>query len=209
MVITRCDIHGPEENYTFCLLVPHVTLLARIQAASELAPGWQAEDEGPMDWDDWGPCGCLHLQLPQSCIVLTPFGLHMPMVVFNGDADPEPRSMSVYMFDLNPLTARFLCTTRSAQCNDTDAALQDMDLEGTALIADVNVDVEVALPGVINPECSAILYIVYHFSVPLPPEVEWHDGHAIYSMQMCMTRFVVKFYGSNGKPEGTVHIWTV
>ena len=45
-------------------------------------------------------------------------------------------------------------------------------------------DVEAALPGVVDPECSTIPYVVYRFDVPERLEIR--------SVVMSMTGFTVK-----------------
>ncbi|KAM5536873.1 hypothetical protein V8D89_009420 [Ganoderma adspersum] len=53
-------------------------------------------------------------------------------------------------------------------------------------------DVEAALPGVVDPECAAIPYVVYRFQLPVFP---WE--YPIRVVQMSMTGFTVTYRGTD------------
>ncbi|KAM5543322.1 hypothetical protein V8D89_003196, partial [Ganoderma adspersum] len=161
-----------RQRFTTYLLIPRATLSAQIRAA-------EARDvvsELSVPWQDWGSRGCLRLRLrrtPFRCILrLVPFGSRMPFVAF------EPSSFqsgSVYVFDLNPLAARReRQAVLSSQCGGLGS-----ECRTTAVVEDV----EEALPGVVDPECSAIPYVVYRFDLA--------DVLGITAVVMSMTGFMV------------------
>ena len=86
----------------------------------------------------------------------------MPVVL------PDDPSNSVYVFEVNPLSARHA------------RAQHDTLSESTAVVEDV----EAVLPGVVDPECAAIPYVVYRFALP-------RSERSISKVQMSMTGFVV------------------
>ncbi|KAM5542835.1 hypothetical protein V8D89_003499 [Ganoderma adspersum] len=164
-----------RQRLTTYLLIPRATLSAHIRAA-------EARDvvsELSVPWQDWGSRGCLRLRLcrtPFRCILrLVPFGSRMPFVAF------EPSSFqsgSVYVFDLNPLAARRerhqAVLSSHWQCGGLGS-----EFRTTAVVEDV----EEALPGVVDPECSAIPYVVYRFDLA--------DVLGITAVVMGMTGFMV------------------
>ncbi|KAM5542833.1 hypothetical protein V8D89_003497 [Ganoderma adspersum] len=178
-----------RQRFTTYLLIPRATLSAQIRAA-------EARDvvsELSVPWQDWGSRGCLRLRLrrtPFRCILrLVPFGSRMPFVAF------EPSSFqsgSVYVFDLNPLAAR---RERQAvlsshwQCGGLGS-----ECRTTAVVEDV----EEALPGVVDPECSAIPYVVYRFDLA--------DVLGITAVVMGMTGFMVLSYET--ETDKALQTWT-
>ena len=172
-------------------------------------------------WEDWGPRGCLRI-CPRNPLFhgadadcsLSPFGSRMPFMVFDG---PEKESASVYAFDVNPLVARSVLAAQRA--SDESASDSDSDSErelaiereqgmsevgvggdGPGLPRAVTVtavvhhaeNIEEVLPGVVDPECAAIPYVVYRFPLPdsrradstIPPEIR--------QVTMSMAGFTVK-----------------
>ena len=91
---------------------------------------------------------------------MVPFGSRMPFVA---PASTIRVHSSVYVFDLNPHAARharqLLCSPGRSRCDGSES-------EMTATAGAIVEDVEVALPGVVDPECSAIAYVVYRFDLP-------------------------------------------
>ena len=64
----------------------------------------------------------------------------------------------------------------------SDADSDDADWKATAIVEDIGA----ALSGVIDPECSAIPYVVYRFQLPYMP---WE--FPIVAVRMSMTGFTV------------------
>ena len=174
-------------------------------------------------WADWGPRGCLRLRrwsaISQDRATLIPFGSRMPMVVFDG---PE-ESASVYVFDVNPLVARSVLAApsrRRAAANEDNNRPGNKegqeDGEGTsdpqsavvaALPRAVTVtglvdreDIEMVLPGVVDPECAAIPYVLYRFPLPYPSHEESEVPPEICKVTMSMAGFTV---------EVSIHLHTV
>ena len=176
-------------------------------------------------WADWGPRGCLRLRrwgpISQDRATMTSFGSRMPMVVFDG---PE-ESAAVYVFDVNPLVARSvlaapsrLCATANDDNNGNNLEGQEDDGEETsdpqtrsavvaALPRAVTVtglvdreDIEKVLPGVVDPECAAIPYVLYRFPLPDSLHEEAEVPPEICKVTMSMAGFTV---------EVSIHIHTV
>ncbi len=187
VVLTHNHIQGPGGPFSTYLLIPCTTLLAQIHAVvarREISTGSQGPPEGLpvlIPWKDWGAHGCLRLRLPRSprkiyhLVHMIPFGSRMPIVVFH---DNRFRSSSVYVFDINPLAARHALAARSPSHGHGS--------ETTAIVEDV----EEALPGIVDRECSAIPYVAYRFPLPDAPPERRH-GYPIWSVEMSMTGFAV------------------
>lgn len=170
VIVTVLTLDNYGRVYTSYLLIPYTTLSARIRTAELSRPAdLGGARESPLPWDDWGPRGCLLLRVQPELthIRAVPFGSRMPLVAFEG---PDVQRPSVYVFDVNPLAAR-------------RARLRAHDDEATAIVEDI----ETVFPGVVDPECAAIPYIVYRFELPL----EAFDRHAIRSVEMHTTGFTV------------------
>ena len=169
-------------------------------------------------WADWGPRGCLRLRLQSPLFhvlfhesVPTPFGSRMPVVMSDG---PEDESASVYVFDVNPLVARSMkaggSRVDSAACgrggvsDDSEGAtVADADAPATAEVPQpgtgagvtdsaVVEDIEEVLPGVVDPECAAIPYIVYRFPLAYPTHAGPPDERKINRVAMSMTGFTIE-----------------
>ena len=169
---------------TSYLIIPHATLSAQIRMA-ELSSSGPADlnsgtddtqmDPGPpapVPWNDWGLHGCLSLRTqPKRHHIIreVPFGSRMPLVVFEG---PDFKRASVYVFDVNPLVARY-------------ARLQAHDCQTTTVVEDV----EAVLPGIVDPRCAAVPYVVYRFELPFASVRPYE--HSIQSVEMKMTGFTV------------------
>ncbi|KAM5536881.1 hypothetical protein V8D89_009428 [Ganoderma adspersum] len=171
---------APE--YACYLIIPYATLRTHIDAAIDSTHSDSPQPLVPVPWEEWGPRGCLQLRLPpihehSYHVLLVPSCSRMPVVVLD---DP---SNSVYVFEFNPLSARY-------------ASAQNDGSELTAIVEDV----EAVLPGVVDPECAAIPYVVYRFALP-PSE------RSICKVQMSMTGFAVTYegFGINNAEE----TWTV
>ena len=155
-----------SRGYACHLIIPCETLRGRIDAAIDGTHSHSSQPLAPVPWEDWGPRGCLQLRLPpireySSHISLVPSGSRMPVVL------PDDPSNSVYVFEVNPLSARHA------------RAQHDNLSESTAIVEDV----EAVLPGVVDPECAAIPYVVYRFALP-------RSERSISKVQMSMTGFV-------------------
>ncbi|KAM5536874.1 hypothetical protein V8D89_009421 [Ganoderma adspersum] len=150
-------------------------------------------------WADWGPCGCLRLrlQLPHrtSHVSLLPCGSHTPVVAFRGS---DFKTDSIFVFDMNPLAARHAKQVLALRHDQSKP-------EETAIVEDV----EAILPGVVDPECSAIPYVVYRFKLPyVSCSTDWSaGGQTIRAVEMSMTRFTVKF--DSVSVEESLQSWTV
>ena len=152
-------------------------------------------------WADWGPRGCLRLLLRSPLFhvlfresVPTPFGSRMPVVMSDG---PEDESASVYIFDVNPLVARSM----KAGGSRVDAAWGQPGQSEGAIVADAETpvcvtavieDIEEVLPGVVDPECAAIPYIVYRFPLAYPTHAGPPDERKINRIAMSMTGFTIE-----------------
>lgn len=157
------------------LLIPHATLSAQIRAAETRRRDSKelALDVAPVlvPWQDWGPHGCLRLRLRCAPIGgflrLVPYGSRMPFALF---APPTLENRSVFVFDVNPLVARH---ARQSISTRRDGSMATTIVE----------DVEEVLPGIVDPECSTIPYVVYRFDLP--------DELQMRSVVMSMTGFMV------------------
>ncbi|KAM5536870.1 hypothetical protein V8D89_009417 [Ganoderma adspersum] len=100
------------------------------------------------------------------------------------------------MFDLNPLTACHACQLLSSPglcwCEGSQA-------ETMVMVGAIVEDVEAALPGVVDLECSAIPYMVYWFDLL--------DELRMRAVVMSMTRFMV--LSDDPEAEKALQIWTV
>ncbi|KAM5541121.1 hypothetical protein V8D89_005050 [Ganoderma adspersum] len=193
-----------RHRLTSHLLIPRATLAAQIRAAEARqrerdAGGGVSESSVP--WQDWGPRGCLRLRLlrtPFSGILrLVPFGSRMPFVVFEL---PTVESRSVYVFDLNPLAARHARQSLSSPSPSRGDGSGPAGAGAGAGAGEIVEDVEAALPGVVDPECSAIPYVVYRFDLP--------DRLGIRSVVMNMTGFMVVL-SDDPEAEKASQTWTV
>ena len=192
MVVLRHYIEGPErQERASYLLIPRAALLTQIRKLVGSAHASPHEPPTLIPWTDWGPRACLRLRAPPrrrfDPIFLVPYGSQMPMLVFD---DPERTRASVYVLDINPLSARHaLHTARTAQQSASPSGSEDM-LTPTAVV----VDVETALPGIVDPGCAAIPFVVYRFPLPLPPPdgpARWASASRICAVRMSMTGFTV------------------
>ncbi|PIL34970.1 hypothetical protein GSI_02757 [Ganoderma sinense ZZ0214-1] len=197
-----------QYEYASIFLIPHATLLAHIRKAEsrQLQEDHTTEPGGAVvrvPWADWGPCGCLRLRLQQcphhsSHMSLFPSGSRAPVVPFQVSKIWE-RIDSFFVFELNPLAARLAKQRLRARGRDQPPS----ELEDTAMVEDV----EAALPGVVDPECSAIPYVVYRFKIP-GSSTNWHStGQTIRAVEMSMTGFTVQFDGVDF--EESLQTWTV
>ncbi|KAM5541124.1 hypothetical protein V8D89_005053 [Ganoderma adspersum] len=175
------------EHETHYLIVPRTILLAHMQAAeSRQTLGTDSGDRvHSIPWEDWGPQGCLRLRSrhsPQwSLLRLVPFGSRFPLVVFD---DADSRIASVYVFDINPLAARYQRQILAESRDDPKA-----EERGPTAVID---NIEEVLPGVVDPQCSSIPYAAYRFKLQYDP-TEWPEGHEIRSVVMSTTGFTVEF----------------
>ena len=197
-----------EYEYDTYLLVPRATLAAQIHAAESTCRrrggGGPANEPTPLcvPWADWGPRGCLRLNLRSSPFhtppsgTPTPFGSRLPVVVSDG---PQHEGACVYVFDVNPLVAR---STR-LRVDDARPAVDHADAlaagppAGAGAVTAVVEDIEGWLPGAADPECAAIPYVVYRFPLAYSSGAGSPDAQATMSMtgftvevSMCRTEFV-------------------
>ncbi|KAM5541117.1 hypothetical protein V8D89_005046 [Ganoderma adspersum] len=215
---------------TSYLLIPCTTLSAQILRAAKLEhsrgppdrgdprepePGRSPQSDassapGPapvtVPWSDWGPHGCLRLRAqrapPCGYIPAIPFGSQMPLVASEG---PDFTRVSVCVFDVNPFTARHARQVLAA-CRDHGSE-HGSESESPRTRTAIVEDVEAVLPGVVDPQCSMIPYVVYRFELPFGPSEEPY-GHAVQSVEMNMTGFTVNLVGSV-RFEETLQTWTV
>ncbi|PIL34947.1 hypothetical protein GSI_02734 [Ganoderma sinense ZZ0214-1] len=180
------------------LLIPCTALLNQIRLVVDSDPA----SLGPpvlVPWQDWGPSASLRLLVPVhphpddfgNSIAMVPYGSRLPIVAFD---DPVGHARaSVYVIDINPLTARHARLALAAQ-SESGARTT-----ATAIVEDV----EAALPGVVDPEIKGIPFVVYRFELP-PLRPNWP---MIRAVRMSMTGFTVT-YGNDG-PELNDESWTV
>ncbi|PIL34955.1 hypothetical protein GSI_02742 [Ganoderma sinense ZZ0214-1] len=206
MVVLTYKGRGAHGALTTHLLIPLTTILAQIRRAvapqcegataddSEQVPQPPPSAPTPVPWEDWGAGGCLRLRLPNGAYRMLPkphvipFSSRIPIVVYHDD---RFRSVSIYVVDINPLAARHALATRSHGSAQATAVVEDE--EGT-------------LPGVVDPECSAIPYVVYHFPLPdVPPERPM--GYRIWSVETTMTGFAISL--TNRGVHDSLQSWTV
>ena len=169
-------------------LIPRATLLAQIHHAESQQTQTDSDSRRPgpamqaVPWADWGPQGCLRLSrrnVQVQLVVAMPFGTRFPLFVVD---ESDSRSASVYVFDINPYVARYQRQVLAARKHDPAT--------GTSMGTIIE-DIEAVLPGVVDPHCSSIPYIVYRFPLPYAPE-EWHVRQFIRAVVMGMTGFTVK-----------------
>ncbi|PIL34979.1 hypothetical protein GSI_02766 [Ganoderma sinense ZZ0214-1] len=179
----RTDPDGGEEPWTTMSQLP-------VQAA--------------VPWKDWGPRACLHLRLPvrpEGTIPCLPFSSRLPLVV--SDSTNLDRA-SIFVFDINPLAARHAKRILAERGRD-----HGRNSEGTAIVAPE--DLEGVLPrGAVDPECSAIQYVVYRFALPCSPtptEGPARNGRAIRMVRMNMTGFTITLDGV--KLEEREQTWAI
>ena len=115
MLVLTYIARGTHGSSTTRLLIPYATILAQVRAAasqqSETTAGQQRPSGPvappvPVPWQDWGARGCLRLRLHPArhhVLRVTPFGSRFPVVMYDDD---RFRTGSIYVFDVNPLTAR-------------------------------------------------------------------------------------------------------
>nr|VWP01627.1 Cyclin [Ganoderma boninense] len=178
--------HPSHSDYASHLLIPYATLLAQIRTAVDSNSNRDVcEYPVPVLWEDWGPRASLRLCVPvvgdrsDPMIVhqiLVPYGSRMPVVSFN---DPGSTCASVYVFDINPLAARY------AQQALRASAQPESGVRATAIVEDS--DVEAALPGVVDPDIKGIPFVVYRFELP-QEDPGWP---AVRAVRMSMTGFTV------------------
>ncbi|KAM5536878.1 hypothetical protein V8D89_009425 [Ganoderma adspersum] len=202
MVSITLTTNDVQHEYASVLLIPHATIIAQIQAAESRKPeGDAAELARRVGWEDWGPRGCLRLrlQLPHRSydISLLPCGSRAPIIAFRGS---DYKTDEFFVFDVNPLSARYTKHVLAMRRNQSDS-----EPEGTAIVEDV----EDVLPGVVDPECSAITYVVYRFKLPYTcRSMDWSvGGLTIKAVEMSMAGFTVKFDGVSF--EESLQTWTV
>ena len=190
VVYTSDGIDADGVAYTH-LLIPRTTFLRQIAAAESR----RTDDGEPMSavpWEDWGPSGCLQLRLGcqqwSFLMCAVPFGSRFPLAVLDG---PDFRSGSVYIFDINPYVARHQRQTLQATRQRHDSESSKAEESGTTSLGQGMLveDVEAVLPGVVDPDCSSIPYVVYCFKLPY---ASWEQWHMIQSVVMSMTGFTVK-----------------
>ena len=89
------------------------------------------------------------------------------------------------MFDVNPLAARRAQHLLAARREQSELDHEEMAIVG---------DVEDVLPGVVDPECSAIPYVVYRFKLPYADcsTDSSVGGRTIRAVEMSLTGFTVK-----------------
>ncbi|PIL34968.1 hypothetical protein GSI_02755 [Ganoderma sinense ZZ0214-1] len=185
-VVLQFFIEGIEGNREVHYLIPRTTFLAQIREAEARKLSLDQTEGGvlPVPWAAWGSQSCLRLSLYRQHAIhrarVVPFGSRFPLLVV-GESDF--RSAAVYVFDVNPLVARR--EKRLLLERQRGPALAE---PGSAGIVE---DIEAVLPGVVDPNCSSIPYVVYRFELPYGP-VEWQFGHKIGSVIMSMTGFTVK-----------------
>ena len=188
MIILSYNIRrSNRDDYASHLLIPYSTLRAQID--SDRATAIEVESPNPdsdspppavVPWQEWGPQGCLQLRVrPERGqarqIALIPSGSRMPIVASDGPF------ASVYMFDTNPLAARY-ALARHAQDGHSGSGPGSEGTKASAIVEDV----EAALPGVVGPECAEIPYVVHRFRLPYVP---WE--YPIRAVRMSMTGFTV------------------
>ena len=170
VTLTFHYVQPDRQRFASHLLIPRAPLAAQIRAAEARQRDGLGEDVASraeslsVPWKDWGPRGCLRLPrcgTPfRGGVRLVPFGSRMPFVA---PASTIRVHSSVYVFDLNPLAARhahqLLSSPGQSQCDGSES-------EATATARAIVKDVEATLPGVVDPECSAIPYVVYRFDLP-------------------------------------------
>ncbi|KAM5541126.1 hypothetical protein V8D89_005055 [Ganoderma adspersum] len=217
---------GYAAEYPTHVLIPRATLAAQIRAVD---PTWLhgtgSTTHPPalvsVPWAEWGPRGCLRLRpwnaLFQDDANLTAFGSRMPVVLFDG---PEEESASVYVFDVNPFVARSVLAARRRATSDEETEdkeeTSDPQRAVDALPRAVTVtavvgggeDIEEVLPGVVDPECAAIPYVVYRFPLPFFRGVQSPVAPQICEVAMSMAGFTVEFDGSV-EYEMRNQTWTV
>ncbi|PIL34956.1 hypothetical protein GSI_02743 [Ganoderma sinense ZZ0214-1] len=186
-MIGQEDEDEPAYAYTTHLLIPQATLTAQIQAAESASAARQTrmgDDAGvgnadsptqhapaplapsvTVPWADWGPRGSLRLYQRGAFFnsarvsVPAPFGSRLPFVVESDSGRAESAGTgSVYVFDVNPLVARSTLRAHRDRRGSAAAPTAVVDTE----------DVEKVLPGVVDPECAAVPYVVYRFPLPYP-----------------------------------------
>ncbi|PIL34950.1 hypothetical protein GSI_02737 [Ganoderma sinense ZZ0214-1] len=199
-----------QYEYASIFLIPHATILAHIQEAESYQlhglgddPIEPRETAIRVPWAYWGPGGCLRLRLQElpcrsSYMSLLPSGSRAPVVPFRASNFWETID-SFFVFDVNPLAARHAKQLLRERRRDQAQS----DLEGTTIVEDV----EAALPGVVDPECSAIPYVVYRFKIPACSTHLGSTERTIRAVEMGMTGFTVQFDGVSF--EESLQTWTV
>ena len=159
------------------VLIPYATLRRQLDAVTIESDSADRESSGPpapILWQDWGSRTSLRLRVRpkrelgadlDDLVTSIPLGSRLPVVVLDGSS-----SASMYVFDIDPLAARY---ARGMSQGDGS--------ESTAIVEDV----EAALPGVVDPDCAGVPFVVYRFT--LPPSDRW-----IREVQMSLTGFAVK-----------------
>ena len=181
---------------------------------SDMGSGANPPAAVSVPWADWGPRGCLRVRrwgaISQDRATMTSFGSRMPMVVFDG---PE-ESATVYVFDVNPLVARSVLAARrrvtangdnngpgnkegqleedGEETSDSQSALAAVPRAVTVTGVVDREDIEKVLPGVVDPECGAIPYVLYHFPLPYSFHEEWEVPTEIWKVMMSMAGFTVE-----------------
>ncbi|PIL34969.1 hypothetical protein GSI_02756 [Ganoderma sinense ZZ0214-1] len=208
MVVLTCYIGSQSSQYVSHLLIPYSALLAQANGIAANTAGSPTPPDGlptPVPWQDWGAPRCLRLRVPlpvahpgraQQHTALIPWGSRMPVFAFDRDG----ASPVVYVVDINPFVARH-ARTRHDDSNPNSNS--ESESESEANVTAIVEDVETALPGVFDPDCAAIPYVVYRFKIPPSP-----SGAAARVVRMSMTGFTVAsdYGGRLGEAEET---WTV
>ena len=174
-------------------LIPRTTLLAQIRVAESRQRHWDTRARESVDsgspgpevqhisWADWGPHGCLRLsrrRFQAQRAAAVPFGSRLPLFVVD---DSDSRSASVYVFDINPHVARYQSQVHAGRKHDTAAGT------GVGIVEDI----EAFLPGMVDPGCSSIPYVLYRFPLPSAPG-GWQIGQFVSAVVMGMTGFTIK-----------------
>ena len=207
MVILTFSIHGgPRGERETHYLIPRATLLAQVHAAESKSQrqqthvGTAVPVPVSVPWADWGPQGCLRLALqpPVSGHCAMPFGSRFPLFVLD---ESDARNAAVYVFDVDPLVVRHQRQIAAARRREssTPASLQEPVGESTGTATNTSTagtvveDVEAVLPGVVDPECSGIPYVVHRFQLSCADK-EWRFVEAV---AMGMTGFTIRVSATN------------
>ena len=202
-VVLTFSIHGPRGERETHYLIPRATLLAQVHAAESKSQrqqthvGTAVPVPVSVPWADWGPQGCLRLALqpPVSGHCTMPFGSRFPLFVLD---ESDARNAAVYVFDVDPLVVRYQRQVAAARRQDsstsTSTSLREPAGESTGMAATTTTagtvveDVEGVLPGVVDPECSGIPYVVHRFQLPCADK----GWRFIEAVAMGMTGFTIR-----------------
>ena len=90
-------------------------------------------------------------------MALIPYGSRIPLAVLDGP-HLGVGHIIVYVFDINPITARYAKQGLAAQHSNGEL--------GVTSITMGNPELEEALPGAVDPHCSTTRYVAYRFKLP-------------------------------------------